>query len=143
MIKRDPAKHRVNAKRYYTNNRENVQARQNAWYERNKEAVLARGKARRLAMKAAGVKQWHQLNPDRHIANSRRARGLPEPTRSEPTLCECCGNPSGKYRFNLDHSHTTGKFRGWLCNKCNAAIGALGDTLEGVLRAAAYLQRNG
>lgn len=118
-------------------------AYQKAWYQANREITLARSKAQRVAKKAAGEPQWHQRNRDRHIANSRRRRGLPEPTRPEPTLCECCGNPSGKYRFNLDHNHVTGEFRGWLCNKCNAAIGALGDTLDGILRAAAYLQRNG
>jgi hypothetical protein len=31
--------------------------------------------------------------------------------------------------------------RGWLCDPCNIAIGNLGDTLEGVLKAVEYLRK--
>jgi hypothetical protein len=41
----------------------------------------------------------------------------------------------------LDHNHETGKFRGWLCDNCNTGIGKLGDTVEGLERAIAYLKR--
>ena len=40
----------------------------------------------------------------------------------------------------VDHCHTTGKVRGLLCRRCNTAIGLLGDTYEGVQRAADYLR---
>lgn len=30
----------------------------------------------------------------------------------------------------VDHCHKTGKIRGVLCNNCNAALGALGDSVE-------------
>ncbi len=45
--------------------------------------------------------------------------------------------------MHLDHDHTTGKFRGWLCNCCNRAFGMLGDTISGLERALDYLRRNG
>lgn len=70
---------------------------------------------------------------------NRRGRGLPEATRPEPTLCEACGNPPGLRSMHLDHSHKTGKFRGWLCGKCNTGFGKLGDTYEEVIRRAKYL----
>lgn len=74
------------------------------------------------------------------IEISRRLAGLPEPTRPEPESCECCGaRPKG--RLALDHCHTTGAFRGWLCGKCNLSIGCLGDTIEALERALAYLKR--
>ena len=41
-------------------------------------------------------------------------------------------------KLHLDHDHDTGKFRGWLCLKCNMGIGQLGDTREGVAAAVAY-----
>lgn len=28
------------------------------------------------------------------------------------------------YRLQLDHCHTSGKFRGWICRDCNAKVGA-------------------
>ena len=34
--------------------------------------------------------------------------------RPRPDLCEVCKSPSRSVVF--DHDHTTGKFRGWLCN---------------------------
>lgn len=52
--------------------------------------------------------------------------------------CACCGNT--KRRLVFDHCHQTDQFRGWICNRCNTAIGQLGDTLEGVLRAVQYLE---
>jgi hypothetical protein len=39
-----------------------------------------------------------------------------------------------------DHCHVSGKYRGAICGKCNRAIGLLGDDLESVSRAVAYLQ---
>jgi hypothetical protein len=42
---------------------------------------------------------------------------------------------------HCDHDHRTGKFRGWLCRMCNTAIGALGDDVDGLERALAYLRR--
>jgi hypothetical protein len=80
---------------------------------------------------------------DRH----RKYRGLPEATRPQPVICECCGKAPSNKEANvtkslaLDHDHTTGAFRGWLCHVCNCAIGMLGDSLDGLDRARAYLLR--
>jgi len=41
----------------------------------------------------------------------------------------------------LDHCHDTDVFRGWLCHRCNVGIGFLGDTLEGLNKAIAYLEK--
>jgi len=44
-----------------------------------------------------------------------------------------------KKNWACDHDHATGEFRGWLCHKCNLALGNLGDCVERLLRAADYL----
>jgi hypothetical protein len=84
-------------------------------------------------------------NPAQKIRQQRydrKRRGLPEPLRPTPENCECCGKSlEGGVRTHLDHCHNTKKFRGWLCNTCNLGIGALGDTIEGLERALAYLKR--
>jgi|HubBroStandDraft_6_1064221.scaffolds.fasta_scaffold186841_2 hypothetical protein len=55
--------------------------------------------------------------------------------------CQCCGKvPTNKYGTCLDHDHGTGDFRGWLCHQCNTGIGSLGDDLDGLRRAIAYLE---
>lgn len=61
------------------------------------------------------------------------------------TVCEVCGKTESKNAndmFCYDHDHTTGEFRGVLCRACNQAIGLLGDTEEGLMRAVNYLRRS-
>ena len=58
----------------------------------------------------------------------------------KPDVCECCG--SDKNRLMLDHDHNTLKYRGWICIKCNTAIGMLGDNIEGIRMAEQYLLRS-
>lgn len=57
-------------------------------------------------------------------------------------LCEICNKPNTsnvKGSLSVDHDHSTGKVRGLLCDKCNRAIGLLGDNPELLLKAAEYL----
>ena len=108
---------------------------------------------------AAWRRDWMKRNPDKRREYERRKReknpekyaairlratrkfhGYPEPTRPCPTVCECCKKPSDK-ALALDHDHETGAFRGWLCHKCNLGIGRLGDTIEALEEALAYLRR--
>lgn len=124
-----------------------------AEYRRRPE-VAARIRARAAAYKAAHpekVKAYgrkYQLENREEIKRVNREnnwarKGYPTPTRPRPELCECCGRPpNGSGVLHNDHDHITGKFRGWLCYACNSAIGKLGDSLAGVLRAVDYLMAN-
>lgn len=42
--------------------------------------------------------------------------------------------------IHIDHNHATGRIRGMLCFRCNAALGQLGDDPSVVRRAADYLE---
>ena len=53
----------------------------------------------------------------------------------KPQLCECCGKEKSLF---VDHTKEEG-FRGWVCNACNAGIGGLGDTIQGVTMGLLYL----
>tara|TARA_R100000808_G_scaffold23003_1_gene50523 strand:+ start:106 stop:585 length:480 start_codon:yes stop_codon:yes gene_type:complete len=81
-------------------------------------------------------------------------RITPEPP--EDYVCPIClskkgefheqTNYSGRLRNNhavwaLDHDHDTGEFKGWLCNKCNSALGWLSDDIDNVRRALNYLEK--
>lgn len=86
--------------------------------------------------------RWRDRHPGKGTIAGRMARGAPEPTRPCPIACECCGGPpNGGQGLNLDHCHKTNTFRGWLCMRCNTAIGKLGDDLMGAWKALNYLSR--
>jgi hypothetical protein len=72
----------------------------------------------------------------RGTKESRLARKNATP---EPKRCECC---RVKTKLQPDHIHGSYIFRGWLCGRCNTAMGKLGDNLEGILQAAIYLEND-
>lgn len=116
--------------------KEEKQASKRAWNARNREKLRSYAQAKYRRDKVA--------NPAKILAGMRRKRGLPLPTRVTPSHCECCGKlPNTKHAMHLDHCHITGKFRGWICNRCNLGIGALGDDLIGILKAEIYLRVHG
>lgn len=124
--KENPDKVKANQKRYRTVNRERVVIAQKERYAKNRNAILAQTKIKHLERKANGIR-----------------RGKPNATRKEPLACECCGMPftMTKKGSCIDHDHMTGAFRGWLCSKCNTALGTVGDSREGVLQLLAYVDK--
>jgi hypothetical protein len=52
--------------------------------------------------------------------------------RRKPRECELCG----KYhkRICFDHCHKTGKFRGWICDRCNHVIAMIETTDKNTLK---------
>lgn len=56
--------------------------------------------------------------------------------------CAICGQVSGRRNLDVDHSHTTGKVRGVLCENCNKALGLYRDSVELLEKAIKYLKEN-
>lgn len=56
-------------------------------------------------------------------------------------VCKICGVPEIECNRKLcmDHNHTTGEFRFWLCDNCNRALGAFRDRSDLMRRAADLL----
>lgn len=59
--------------------------------------------------------------------------------RKRPDNCEICGRMG---RICFDHDHKTGKFRGWLCIKCNFVLGLVEDKPEILLEITKYINKN-
>jgi len=52
-------------------------------------------------------------------------------------MCGICEREMKK--ICLDHDHSSGKFRGLLCNNCNTALGLVGDNIDTLHKMIAYL----
>jgi len=63
----------------------------------------------------------------------------PDPKTFQCPICERKGF-SWKMGATLDHDHKTGNFRGWICNKCNSALGFFEDDINYVRRSVNYLE---
>jgi Autographiviridae endonuclease VII len=124
-------------------------AAKKAWYERNREREIAR------------VQAWQRANPERHAATQKKVRerrrdvnrdaylrrtfgiGSPEyeaMLEDQGGRCRICGRPPREgSSLHVDHDAKTGRVRGLLCFRCNAALGQLADSVELVMAAADYL----
>jgi len=104
----------------------------------------------------AYFKDYRARNPDKIAEHNRRAQlkrkyGItPEEydslAESQGHRCAICrtdnpgGGPTRRGYWHVDHDHGTGAIRGLLCMDCNVGLGRLGDSVEGLERALAYLR---
>lgn len=56
----------------------------------------------------------------------------------QAATCFICG--ATDRRLYIDHDHTTGAYRGMLCNHCNSGLGKFDDNIEMLRKAIAYLE---
>lgn len=55
-------------------------------------------------------------------------------------VCAICTQPR---ELHVDHDHETGRIRGLLCSNCNTALGLLGEDVDVLIAALAYLLTGG
>lgn len=90
------------------------------WYKHSKET---RGKIAKSNYK----KNAPTHNKSEYEKNRQRNKLEKIAGRKRPEQCEICG-AIGKICF--DHDHNTGKFRGWICTRCNLVLGLVKDNAE-------------
>ena len=106
----------------------------------------------RKARQRAQIRAWNKANKARKLELQRNGKfarkwelakfGLTlddfdEMVSSRAGRCDICNEES---TLCLDHDHVTGEVRGLLCRKCNRALGLLGDSIDGLATAVAYLE---
>tara|TARA_R110002051_G_C8670881_1_gene490391 strand:- start:605 stop:982 length:378 start_codon:yes stop_codon:yes gene_type:complete len=62
---------------------------------------------------------------------------------SKDYACPICKKQQEEFTksFSLDHNHSTGQFRGWLCHNCNTALGLFCDDTNVLQKAMNYLNK--
>jgi len=105
---------------------------------------------------AAAVREWYSRNSDQSNTNRRRLQlkqnyGLTveqyvDMLEAQGNACAICHQPERAVHGNgtafglsVDHCHDSSDVRGLLCQRCNRAIGLLGDDVELLRSAIAYL----
>lgn len=149
---------------YRAANSEKIKAAQTAYRTENAEEITARRAARRAANPektranrkkryVANIEKERAYQSARRAANPEKIKasqlmtkyGLsPEAFRSmllqQENACGICKKVFSKTPC-VDHCHKTGEVRGLLCRRCNVALGAFGDSLEGLECAKEYLNK--
>lgn len=111
------------------------------WYHENREKAKAgfrvyQKKNRfKLALKLSKV----QAKKFNHLACTAT---IEEIKAAFTGRCKICGVPEAELNnnLNMDHDHTTGEFRGWLCHCCNKGLGQFKDDSTILLDALRYLE---
>lgn len=62
--------------------------------------------------------------------------------KMQKSKCKICERKLHANNTHIDHCHSTGKVRGLLCNRCNQAIGLLGESENALDKAAQYLREH-
>lgn len=117
---------RQRTRRWRADNRERVAESNRRWYTANKHKAVQ-------AMRRQNLKDRYGLTLDEYDR-------MYDSQEGKCAICKRVGGTSRMERLHVDHSHETGQIRGLLCFRCNTGIGMLGDTVDALSRAVAYLQ---
>jgi hypothetical protein len=117
----NPRKVAVAAKLYKADNAEKLAKYDQTYWSENKAKLAADARLRKYGI---SQEQFDELLKTQN---------------GQCAVCQMNFADANKAAF-VDHCHATGRVRGLLCTKCNSGIGLLGDTLERLEAAVAYLK---
>jgi hypothetical protein len=130
-------------RKYYRKNRDRILETHKKYRKRRSEYIKQYYLKNRAKLLARQI-QYTKDNPKiRQNARIQRKYGITlqqynQMRRDQEGRCKLCGR---KRKLVLDHCHTTGRIRGFLCIRCNGGLGAFGDSIEGLKKAIKYLSQ--
>jgi hypothetical protein len=155
--KQDKAEKAAYMRAYHTANKARIEEKARAWRAANKEKLITerrvyknahrdkingQERARYHEQKDLKREQWkvrwtrnNRKRPALNLAHNESLLG-----RKKPDACEVCGGNDGGIVF--DHCHKRNHARGWLCDRCNCALGFVKDDIDRLRKLIAYLERN-
>jgi len=84
---------------------------------------------------------WRNKNRDKWRLwkkEAERRKRERKATRPRASSCEICARVCFTF---FDHDHSTGQFRGWICEHCNKALGFVKDDPALLRKLAEYLEK--
>lgn len=120
-------------RQYYKTNKEKIRKQMQEWRSRNRNYGPQKGQEWRDKNKSV-YKQYRRTT---YKLQLEKIAG-----RLMPDNCEICNSSKHSKTLYFDHDHKTGKFRGWICLKCNSALGMVNDNITTLSKMINYLQQN-
>ena len=122
----------------------NIVAKNNGWFLKghnlNKNRKLTDEHKNNLSKSHKGIKKKGGYSFGLGKNNPRWSGAMPQTLenkeklagRKKPERCEICGAFGSDFKKGLcfDHNHETNEFRGWICMRCNFAIGLAKDSSQ-------------
>lgn len=105
--------------------------RARAYYRANRDEVLTKMRARRITRREPRARSYG-------ISVAEYDALLVE-QEGKCAICRGGLSTRGRYHFDIDHDHKTGKVRGLLCNRCNRLLSNALEDIGLLHAAAAYL----
>jgi hypothetical protein len=129
------------ARAWYEANREKVLADRKVWYEANRERINAK------------QREYRRLNPERKRAYRLKyefgitVEDYNRMVEDQGGNCAICllppaGTGRNTQRLHIDHDHETGEIRGLLCHACNTSLGQLAEDHERMQRMIDYVTKH-
>lgn len=134
--KNNPGARTEEARRYRKKHPDKVKANSKRYREQNIDKVRECDKLAKRRMRS--------LNPEKEKARLKKfaqrleEKRLREAGREKPENCEICNLK--EFRIVFDHCHNSGKFRGWICDRCNRTLGIVKDSSELLIKMSDYLE---
>ena len=136
--KAHPEAVRLQQIRYSAKHPDKVRQKQDRYRYAHRDEILAKDREAKRRIRSTDPLS-NKLRMARYVEKreleKQRAAGRPRQLSCE--ICGCIG------RTVFDHCHDSGRFRGWICDRCNKVLGLVRDSRLLLTRLGAYLRTNG
>jgi hypothetical protein len=108
-------------RRYYREHARDIRKRSGRWRKNNPGWAARLGWQKKLRKRGLTIEDYEKI------------------LAAQGGGCAICERKPSKRHLDVDHDHSSGKFRGLLCSNCNQALGRVEGNPNWVLKALSYL----